>query len=259
MIVRRVSVLALSAFVLAACSATAQNPPSGAHSVRIFQQGDQRCIVSDGTPNHDMGRFPNRGNPHRFRSQRLRYCFDANPRRNSTPFYGAPVVAVALNGVPVRPGTADWYDASSPRGHSRDRSSGWNLEGMGNARRLGMDHHNAHVDRRGLYHYHGVPVGLVDQSASSHIGYAADGFELHYVGAKAKSSYRLKPGTRSSAPGGRHDGRFVQDWQYVAGSGTLDECNGGMLDGKYVYFATDTYPFYPRCHWGRVGRDFRRP
>ena len=33
-------------------------------------------------------------------------------------------------------------------------------------------------------------------------------------------------------------------------------CNGGTLNGKYVYFATDEFPFFPRCHWGNVSKDF---
>ena len=28
------------------------------------------------------------------------------------------------------------------------------------------------------------------------------------------------------------------------------------MNGKYVYFATDEFPFFPRCHWGNVSKDF---
>ena len=87
-------------------------------------------------------------------------------------------------------------------------------------------------------------------------GYAADGFEIHYVGSDAQSSWQLKAGERASGPGGAHDGTYVQDYEFVEGSGTLDECNGGTLDGQYVYFATDTYPFFPRCFRGTVSSDF---
>ncbi|MCP4072694.1 MAG: YHYH protein [Hyphomicrobiales bacterium] len=55
-----------------------------------------------------------------------------------------------------------------------------------------------------------------------------------------------------------YNGTYVEDWQYVANSGSLDQCNGGMLNGKYVYFATKTYPFFPRCMWGAVSSDFTR-
>jgi hypothetical protein len=30
----------------------------------------------------------------------------------------------------------------------------------------------------------------------------------------------------SAGPGGNYDGTFVQDWEYAAGTGDLDECNG---------------------------------
>ncbi len=61
---------------------------------------------------------------------------------------------------------------------------------------------------------------------------------------------------RPSGPGGTHDGTYVQDYEVVAGSGTLDECNGAMVDGQYVYFATDDFPFFPRCFKGTVSNDF---
>ena len=119
-----------------------------------------------------------------------------------------------------------------------------------------MDQNNAHVDQRGLYHYHGTSKALARQGKGTLIGYAADGFEIHYLGKAKKSSYQLKKGTRPSAPGGRYDGTYNQDWHYVAGSGALDRCNGGSLNGKFVYFATDTYPFFPRCLWGTISEDF---
>ncbi|MEQ8403376.1 MAG: YHYH protein [Roseitalea porphyridii] len=235
--------------------------PAGAHDnhVTIERAGDRLCITSNGLPNHDTGTFPNRGNPHAISEQTLRYCVAANPVKGGTmtEITRGPV-GIALNGILFRPETADYYDPSSPRGFSRDPSSGWNLEGMGAADQLGMDHNNAHVDNRGIYHYHGTPRGLLASLGDTHIGYAADGHEIHYVGEAARSGWTLKSGTRPSGPGGAHDGTYIQDWEYT-GAGNLDRCNGGMLDGeRYVYFATDTFPFYPRCFWGEVSADFRR-
>ncbi|MFT4960768.1 MAG: hypothetical protein ACI92Z_001852 [Paracoccaceae bacterium] len=63
----------------------------------------------------------------------------------------------------------------------------------------------------------------------------------------------LKSGMRPSGPkdpGGAYDGQYVQDWEYVRGLGNLNDCNGAMLGGEYVYFVTDAYPFYPRCLYG---------
>ena len=61
---------------------------------------------------------------------------------------------------------------------------------------------------------------------------------------------------RSTAPGGKFDGSFEEDFEYVANSGSLDECNGRKLNGVYTYFATDTYPFFSRCFKGEVNTQF---
>lgn len=171
----------------------------------------------------------------------------------------AKTIGITITGIPIRPGTADWYDASSPRKHSRDRSSGWNLEAITPREKIfGIDVNNAHVDNRGLYHYHGMPKKLSNFNGKSLVGYAADGHEIHYVGSKQKSSWIIKNGQRKTLPFGDYDGSFLQDYFFKEGSGSLDRCNGGLLDGKYVYFATDKFPFYPRCHWGNVSKDFSR-
>ncbi|MCP4314523.1 MAG: YHYH protein [Hyphomicrobiales bacterium] len=226
--------------------------------IEVTERSNQICIKSNDIPNHATGSFPNRGNPHTIRAQRIKVCVNASPvKGNRARNAGQGAVGIALNGVLIRPSTADYWDPSGPRGHSRNRSSGWNLEGMGAARMLGMDKANAHVDRRGAYHYHGKPVGALKTRGGTQVGYAADGFEIHYIGSRAKSGYRLKKGTRPSGPGGKYDGTYVQDWEFVGGSGRLDQCNGGTLNGKFVYFATNTYPFYPRCFWGRPSSNFR--
>lgn len=252
---RTLSIAKRAAMGLAVCIAPAANA-HGNH-VEITIEGDQRCISSNGTPNHDIGRFPNRGNPHAFQEQDIRICVDATPTRTDTATRNTRGSGVSVTGIWFRPGTADFYDASSPRGHSRDPSSGWRLEGMGAAEMLGMDMENAHVDNTGLYHYHGISDSLVGSQSGTLIGYAADGFEIHYVGQNAQPSWQLRDGTRPTAPFGTYDGTYEEDWEYIPGSGNLDECNGGMLGGSYVYFATDSFPFFPRCFWGTVSRSFR--
>ena len=88
------------------------------------------------------------------------------------------------------------------------------------------------------------------------IGYAADGFEILYLPEDIKSSWQLKKGNRKVEPFGKFDGAFKEDYEFVVGSGDLDECNGKFVNGKYKYFATETFPFFPRCHWGKVSKDF---
>jgi hypothetical protein len=101
------------------------------------------------------------------------------------------------------------------------------------------------------------------------IGWAADGYPI-YVQAGIKSSYRLKEGSRPpqpDAPGGSYDGAYTQDWQYVAGSGDLDECNGRtgktseFPGGTYYYVLTTDYPYIPRSFHGTPDPSFnvRRP
>ncbi|MFK7879957.1 YHYH protein [Roseobacter sp.] len=210
---------------------------------------DVHCISSDGLPDHETGQFPNSGNPHHIQRQEISVCLTSTPERG-TRAQPVRVIGIAENGVLIRPGTADYYDATAPRGHSRDTSSGWNLDGMGARDLLGLDHQNAHVGPGGVYHYHGVAPALTDVGKDTRIGWAADGFEIHYLGAGGRSSYMLLTGARETTPGGLHDGTYNEDWVYVPGSGNLDDCNGGVINGQYIYVATDTYPFFPRCLYG---------
>ncbi len=50
-------------------------------------------------------------------------------------------VGVALNGIPIRPHTADYFDASSKRGFSKNPSSGFRKQAMFSPRSLGIDIH----------------------------------------------------------------------------------------------------------------------
>ncbi|MCT4610528.1 MAG: YHYH protein [Pelagimonas sp.] len=240
--------LAKLAFGLLITSLAVTNPAAADPSAKVTQRGNQLCISSNGVPDHETGQFPNRGNPHRLQAQSIKVCVPANPQKGARA-QQVQTVGIATNGIIIRPGTADYYDARSPRGHSRNRASGWNLEGMGARETLGLDHQNAHVDHRGIYHYHGMPPALDTPGQGTRMGWAADGFEIHHV-ASARSSWQLKSGTRPSAPGGRYDGTYNEDFEYRPGSGNLDECNGAVVNGQYYYFATDTYPFFPRCLFG---------
>ncbi len=236
-----------TAITIALLSTSAAN----AH-VSITVEGDQRCITSDGTPDHSVGPFRAGAS---LQPQAHNYCVDATPERTGATTQNVRVSGITVTGIPLRPGTAEYYDASAAKGYSRNTASGWNVEGMGG---LTMDAQNAHVDGRGLYHYHGVPSAVTASLNGTLFGYAADGFEIHYVGSNAQSSWQLKSGIRPSGPGGSYDGTYVQDYEFVAGSGNLDACNGALLNGEYVYFATDTFPFFPRCFKGTVTEQFIR-
>ena len=53
-------------------------------------------------------------------------------------------------------------------------------------------------------------------------------------------------------------GHFVQDWEYVEGSGDLDECNGMTVNGSYGYYVTVGYPYVVGCYKGAVDESFRK-
>ena len=145
---------ALAAFILAAAGATttlvwASAAAAHGNQVSISTANGKRCITSNGLPNHSTGQFPNKGNPNRIKKQNIRLCVTTNPRKGNRARKVRGSIGVGINGVQFRPGTADYYDANSRRGFSRNRRSGWNLDGLGARDKLGMDRNNAHVDRRG--------------------------------------------------------------------------------------------------------------
>lgn len=225
--------------------------PANAHTTITVEDG-VRCITSDGVPDHDTGPWREGAS---VEPQNHQFCVTATPEVSQEIDQRVRISGITVTGIPLRPGTAEYYDPNSDRGYSRDRSSGWNVEGVGG---LIMDAQNAHVDGRGLYHYHGIPAAVTQALTDDLFGYAADGFDIRYVGGQVQSSWQLKKGEREDGPGGVHDGTYVQDYVYVPGSGDLDECNGMVVDGQYAYFATDDFPFFPRCFVGTVSRDFVR-
>jgi hypothetical protein len=261
-------------------------------SVSIEARDGIRYVTSNGIPNHATGEFPNRHNPGHVQAQEFEFRMPADPKAADhvtplgdagRPGSGRPMgppaflFGVALNGGGFDPGTAEWF--------SNDPRPGWHVEAIGPARDLGIDSSNAHVQPpSGTYHYHGVPKGLVDKLAGAkgnamlQVGWAADGFPIYaiwgYADAKdphgkvvsLKSSYKLKTGTRPSdanSPGGKYDGSYTQDYEFVRGSGDLDECNGryGVTpefpNGTYYYLLTETFPFVPRFFRGTPDESFR--
>ncbi|MEM0969793.1 MAG: YHYH protein, partial [Verrucomicrobiota bacterium] len=141
-----------------------------------------------------------------------------------------------------------------------------------------------HVQPTGNYHYHGLPTGYLDRtilSPDTHsplIGWAVDGFPIYALYGYAlpndpssaivelQASYQLQNGRRptgSRNPGGSYDGTFTRDYEFVAGLGDLDECNGRFCltpdfpDGTYAYFLTEEYPVIPRFWRGTPQRPKR--
>jgi hypothetical protein len=264
--------------------------------VKFTEEGSKRIVEANGLPDHKPGQFPNRGNPNEIGEQEYRFEMPLEPKVNDEP---RPVeryiFGIAVNGVVFDPGTAEvWRPGSrivSRPGPDTRRRSGppsddeWNYDGMGRMN-LGLDSHHAHVQPTGAYHYHGLPTGLIERVRKEKgentmllVGYAADGFPIYSESGhekaddasspvkKLKSSYKMKTGKRPTGddgPGGKYDGTFVQDYEFVEGSGDLDECNGreGVTpeypDGTYYYVLTESFPFVPRYFHGEPDESFEK-
>lgn len=268
--------LAIMGVLAAAAAALPATRSAGAYEnkVSIRSDGDSRMIRSNGIPEHAVGEFPNRGNPNAISEQNNSYRVPLNPvaANRTVPMRRGMNFGVALNGVPFDPGTAEFW--------RRDPGSGWRYEALSGKINLDLDRNNAHVQPNGAYHYHGLPKGMMaDISPENHsplMGYAADGFPIYglygYVDPKdpsngikkLQSSWRLKSGTRDGGPGGRYDGTFVQDWQFVEGAGDLDESNARFTvtpdhpKGTHAYFLTEGFPFIPRSFVGTPDNSFRK-
>lgn len=245
-----------------------------APEVRITLEGDYRVIRSNGLPDHATGPFPVRGNPNAIAPQRHEFRVTTKPAVAAKPTpLGMSPLGVAVNGVVFDPAAAEWWND--------DRASGWQYEALGGGRNLGIDREHAHVQPTGTYHYHGLSQSLLAQLTGGQpkrvlMGWAADGFPIYgpWITTdpanaasplkRATSSYRLKSGERPSGPRGRHDGTYVEDWEYVAGAGDLDECNGRtgptpeFPGGTYYYVLTDDFPSLPRFWRGTPDPSFLR-
>lgn len=251
--------------------------PPGMSEVKIAIEENVRVITANGLPDHRTGKFPNADNPNSISAQRYRFTVPARPVAAAQPIaLRRQPFGIAVNGVLFDPGTAEAWQ--------NDMSSGWHYEAKGDAFSLGLDTNNGHVQPNGAYHYHGIPVALLErlsggQPAMTLLGWAADGFPIYgkwgYQNAtdagsglaELRSSYRLKSGERptdSGQPGGTYDGVFVEDFEFEARRGDLDECGGryGVTpefpEGTYYYVLTEDFPFIPRYFRGEPDSSFAR-
>lgn len=240
-----------------------------------------RSIAANGLPDHAVGTFPNTDNPNTITAQTISASVTVTPTATSvvTPRVGATdKPGIALNGIAFDPGTAGTCDNTGACQQGGPVLGSWSLEALGqSAFKWGTDTNNAHVQPNGLYHYHGIPEGLVTKLSNGNkamtlIGWAADGFPVYarygYTVATdatsaiktVASSYRTKATPDANRPSTSlyAMGTFTQDYEYVAGAGDLDECNGrtGVTPefpkGTYHYYATDTFPHLQRCVKGKL-------
>lgn len=250
--------------VLCPYSATSVNPTNGLTStVAMTCTTTLRTITGTGVPDHVTGIFPNSSNPNSMKEGSVRFSSTLNPAVvSATGTAVAHTLGYANNSVKFDPSTAETYQ----------NAGAWNIEALGHTyMQLGIDSSNAHVQPNGAYHYHGMPEAYLTKlgkgTAMTLVGFAVDGFPVYarygYTTATdatsavkvVTSSYRLKTTASTGRPSTTAVpmGTFTQDYEYVAGLGDLDECNGrtGVTpefpNGIYHYYITDSYPYIQRC------------
>jgi len=237
--------------------------------------GSLRQLTSNGIPDHPVtdGNF---ATP--ISTQNVSTSMRLQPTNTGSQTSGAGNVGYVVNGVKLDPGTAG---TCAPTATGTGPGQGcvqiagndpWRIEALGGAFTFGTDSSNAHVQPTGDYHYHGMPEGYITRlnkgQALTLVAWAKDGFPIYarygYTNPNdATSAIKVLRGSfqKKAAPdAGRPAnttifpmGTFTQDYEYVAGSGDLDECNGrfGVTpefpNGIYHYYITDTYPFIQRC------------
>lgn len=231
-----------------------------------------RTLTSNGIPDHEVGTFPNPGNPNTIKAQSLSASYTLTPAQTGSVNTTLVSLGYALNGIKFEPGTGGTCNDSGNSCSVIGGTGNWRIEALGQTSfDFGVDLNNAHVQPTGEYHYHGMPEKLIEKLNKGQqmtlVGWAADGFPIYarygYSSANDASSpikllvssYRLKSTPDSGRPAVSLYplGTFRQDYEYVAGLGDLDECNGrsGVTpefpSGIYHYFITNSYPYIQRC------------
>ena len=237
--------------------------------------GTLRQLTGNGIPDHPVtdGNF---ATP--ISTQSVSTSMRLQPTNTGSQTSGAGNVGYVVNGVKLDPGTAG---TCAPTATGTGPGQGcvqiagndpWRIEALGGAFTFGTDSSNAHVQPTGDYHYHGMPEGYITRlnkgQAVTLVAWAKDGFPIYarygYTNPTdttsaikvLRGSFQKKATPDAGRPANTTTfpmGTFTQDYEYIAGSGDLDECNGrfGVTpefpNGIYHYYITDTYPFIQRC------------
>lgn len=222
-------------------------------------------IQATGIPDYNIGPFGNNPNIPSNDNATFDIPRSPHPATGTHTATGLGAIGVLINGVDV----FNMSDANS----FQNKNVWHNNAGVVEA--PSFDAANAHPQQQGVYHNHENPVSLINEIGASStnpmvIGFAIDGYPIlnDYASLtpggpilKMTSSYQLRTYTNNiRGNGGPNvspmfpDGYFEEDYQYVAGSGVLDQYNGAFVytaqfpSGTYAYFATtdDTgAPAYP--------------
>ncbi len=261
-----------------------------------YVEGNQRVVYSNNYPNHDFCYVSPRIPEPYYKV----YRFDLTPSLSGTTTSisrenGRPenLFGIALNGVYMMPAPATPFIFEDA--NTGEYNWDWVFEpttNIGSGRDfVGLDCATAHVNPNTGYHYHGNMFSYVEElrtgiSTSTtppaevlQVGWASDGFPILYRFGPDQDgnvkemlpSFQLKSGLRPgdgiSAPCGPYSGKYINDFEYIAGKGDLDECNGieasvtlttnqGEEIFEYYYVITEEFPQISRCMKGNFDSSF---
>lgn len=241
-------------------------------NLTISEIGNKCRLQSNGVPNHNFN-DGNRSFPNNLSEQSQTYEITASPAFASTNTQLAIGMdnGLMLNGIKVDLLAAACFGVGNGKTGCGDMANPWRFDPMFPANGFAVDSHNAHVQPNGSYHYHATPNAMFSANTAEEspvVGFAADGFPIYGSWfndggtiRKAETSYRLKSGSRVAVsgyptPSGSYDGTYRQDYEYVAGLGDLDECNGMEVNDVYGYFITDNFPYILGCLKGNLDPTF---
>lgn len=238
-------------------------------TVTVTAVNDACVIKTNGIPDHRFN-DGSRSFPHDVAEQDFDLQVPLNPKlaAATTPLSLDTDNGVLSNGAKVDMLAAACFGVGDEKVGCNDMNQPWRFDPVFQANGFRVDSALAHTQPTGAYHYHGV--GTMAQNKGV-LGVAADGFMIHSAqidvlgnARTMRSSYRLRQGNRVNTdaskpnPGGSYDGTFRDDWEYVPGHGDLDECNGATVNGQYMYFATQAFPYFMGCFRGTPDPSFRK-
>ena len=143
------------------------NNDESVQSLSIFswtENDDNRILVGNGIPNHEVGTFPNSGNPNTISAQDINETFTLCPEvvsNNGVNVNGpAQIIAYAINSVKFDPGTAGRCNDDGVCRLAQGQGN-WNIEALGhNTFDFGDEGINFYVPGSGILFEEGIYLDL---------------------------------------------------------------------------------------------------
>lgn len=218
-----------------------QNGSYPAPELNAYCQDGWVVVETNDIPDFEF--VPTTPNPLQAQAYTFRFPQDPQIAAETTDVPLVGPIGVSVNGLAI------FGPTEAPNDGSRDPY----LDGI-------LDYCNGHTAHGGVYHFHARPdctFADLDGQVGLVIGYAFDGFPILAPTICADEGCTSVREVQSSWT--VVDPSAANAWErhgYVEGLSELDECNGMTLsDGSYVYFATDTFPYFIGCYRGVVAGD----